>query len=97
MDSYIIEWLNLVVRWIHVIKGIFSRPNGIWRRVDGFDFTVFGFWCRSFLEGISMAFDGSENLQKGPLSTQIPLPRSMVERGRIGIPGNFRVLEVRIA
>ena len=42
MDSNIIEWLNLVVRWIHVIKGIFSRPNGIWRRVDGFDFTVFG-------------------------------------------------------
>ena len=40
MDSNIIEWLNLVVRWIHVIKGIFSRPNGIWRRVDGFDFTV---------------------------------------------------------
>ena len=38
MDSNIIEWLNLVVRWIHVIKGIFSRPNGIWRRVDGFDF-----------------------------------------------------------
>ena len=22
MDSYIIEWLNLVVRWIHVITGI---------------------------------------------------------------------------
>ena len=41
MDSNIIKWLNLVVRWIHVIKGIFSRPNGIWRRVDGFDFTVF--------------------------------------------------------
>ena len=50
-----------------------------------------------FFEGISMAFDGSENLQNGPLSTQIPLPRSMVELGRIGIPGNFRVLEVRIA
>ena len=44
-----------------------------------------------------MVFDGSENLQKGPLSTQIPLPHSMVERGRIGIPGNFMVLEVRIA
>ena len=42
MDSNIIKWLNQVVRWIHVIKGIFSRPNGIWRRVDGFDFTVFG-------------------------------------------------------
>jgi len=42
MDSNIIEWLNLVVRWIHVIKGIFSRPNGIWRRVDWFDFMVFG-------------------------------------------------------
>ena len=44
-----------------------------------------------------MAFDGSENLQKGPLSAKIPLPRSMVERGRIRITGNFRVLEVRIA
>ena len=44
----------------------------------------FGFRCRSFLEGISMAFDGSENLKKGPLSTQIPLPRSMVERGAGG-------------
>ncbi|MDP6211906.1 MAG: urate hydroxylase PuuD, partial [SAR324 cluster bacterium] len=22
MESYIIEWLNLVVRWIHVITGI---------------------------------------------------------------------------
>ena len=44
-----------------------------------------------------MAFDGSENLKKGPLSTQILLPRSMVEHGRIGIPGNFRVLEVSIA
>ena len=57
----------------------------------------FGFRCSSFEEGISTAFDGSENPQKGPLSTQIPLPRSMVERGRIGIPGNFRVLEVSIA
>ena len=57
----------------------------------------FGFRCSSFEEGISMAFDGSENLQKGPLSAKIPLPRSMVERGRIRITGNFRVLEVRIA
>ena len=40
MDSNIIKWLNLVVRWIHVIKGIFSRPNGIWWRVEGFDFGV---------------------------------------------------------
>jgi hypothetical protein len=43
---------------------------------------VFGFRFRPFLEGISMAFDGSENLQKGPLSTQIPLPRSMLELGK---------------
>ena len=42
MDSNIIKWLNQVVRWIHDIKGIFSRPNGILRRVDAFDFTVFG-------------------------------------------------------
>ena len=43
-----------------------------------------------------MAFDSSENPQKGPQSAQVSVPRSMVERGRIGIPGNFRVLEVRI-
>ena len=44
-----------------------------------------------------MAFDSSENPQRGPFSTQIPVPRSTVERGRVGIPGNFRVLKVRIA
>ena len=74
----------------------YHGSNGIWGRVEKFDFTVFGFRCRSFLEGISMAFDGSENLQEGPLSTQIPLPRSMVEHGRIGIPGNFRVRVFRL-
>ena len=60
-----------------------------------------GFWVGFQLgpseKGLYIAFDSSENLQKGPLSTQIPLPHSMVERGRIGIPGNFMVLEVRIA
>jgi hypothetical protein len=44
-----------------------------------------------------MAFDSSENPQKGPLSAQYSVPRSMVEHGRVGIPGNFRVLKVRIA
>ena len=44
-----------------------------------------------------MAFDGSENPQKGPFSTQIPVPPLKVGRGRVGIPGNFRVLKVRIA
>ena len=60
-----------------------------------------GFWVGFQLgpseKGLYIAFDSSENLQKGPLSTQIPLPHSMVERGRIGISGNFMVLEVRIA
>ncbi len=79
------------------LREYFHDSNGIWGLAEGFDLPVFGFRCRSFLEGISMAFDGSENLKKGPLSTQIPLPRSMVKRGRIGVPGNFRVLEVRIA
>ena len=37
-------------------------PMAIWGRVEGFDITVFRFRCRSFLEGISMAFDGYENL-----------------------------------
>ena len=60
-----------------------------------------GFWVGFQLgpseKGLYIAFDSSENLQKGPLSTQIPLPHSMVEHGRIGIPWNFMVLEVRIA
>ena len=42
-----------------------------------------------------MAFDSSENPQKGPLSAQVSVPRSMVEHGRV--LGNFRVLKVRIA
>mgnify|MGYP000092771595 CR=1 FL=1 len=44
-----------------------------------------------------MAFDGFENLQKGPRSTQVSVPPLKVGRGRVGIPGNFRVLKVRIA
>ena len=44
-----------------------------------------------------MDFDSSENPQKRPLSAQYSVPRSMVEHGRVGIPGNFRVLKVRIA
>ena len=57
----------------------------------------FVFRSRSFEEGISMAFDGSENPQKGPQSAQVSVPPSKVGRGRIGMPGNFRVLKVRIA
>ena len=57
----------------------------------------FVFRSRSFEEGISMAFDGSENLQKGPRSAQVSVPPLKVGRGRVGIPGNFRVLKVRIA
>ena len=45
-----------------------------------------GFWVGFQLgpseKGLYIAFDSSENLQKGPLSTQIPLPRSMVELGK---------------
>ena len=44
-----------------------------------------------------MAFDGSENPQKGPRTAQVPVPPLKVGRGRIGIQGNFRVLKVRIA
>ena len=40
-----------------------------------------------------MAFDGFENLQKGPRSTQVSVPPLKVGRGRVGIPGNFRVLK----
>jgi hypothetical protein len=60
-----------------------------------------GFWVGFQLgpsdKGLYMAFVSSENPQKEPLNTQIPLPRSMIERGRIGIPGNFMVLKVIIA
>ena len=44
-----------------------------------------------------MAFDSSENPQKGPLSAQVSVLPLKVEHGRVGIPGNFRVLEVSIA
>ena len=44
----------------------------------------FGFRCSSFEKGLYIAFDSSENLQKGPRSAQIPFPRSRVERGRVG-------------
>ena len=60
-----------------------------------------GFWVGFQLgpseKGLYIVSDGSDNPQKGPFSTQIHMPRSRVECGRIGIPGNFRVLEVRIA
>jgi hypothetical protein len=43
----------------------------------------FGFRCCSFEEGISTAFDGSENPQKGPLSTQVSMPsKSRAREGR---------------
>ena len=57
----------------------------------------FGFRCSSFEEGISMAFDGSGNPQKGPRSAQVSVPPLKVGRGRVRIPVDFRVLEVRIA
>ena len=60
-----------------------------------------GFWVGFQLgpseKGLYIAFDSSENLQKGPRSTQVSVPPSKVERGRIGMQGNFRVLKVRIA
>jgi hypothetical protein len=44
-----------------------------------------------------MAFDSSENPQKGPQSVQVSVLPLKVEHGRVGIPGNFRVLKVRSA
>ena len=43
-----------------------------------------------------MTFVSSENPQKGPRSVQVSVPPLKVGRGRVGIPGDFRVLEVRI-
>ena len=47
--------------------------------------SVFGFGFRycSFEEGISTTSDGSENPQKGPLSTQVSMPsKSRAREGR---------------
>ena len=45
-----------------------------------------------------MAFDSSENPQKGPLSAQYSVPRSKpFGCGRIGIPENFSGVEARVA
>ena len=48
-----------------------------------------GFQLGPTEKGLYIAFDSSENLQKGPLSTKIPLQRSMVESGK---SANFREL-----
>ena len=40
-----------------------------------------------------MAFDSSENPQKGSQSAQVSVPPLKIGRGRVGIPGNFRVLK----
>ena len=59
-----------------------------------------GFWVGFQLgpseKGLYIAFDSSENLQKGPLSTQIPLPRSMVEHGRIFTTSRGSVMKAMI-
>ena len=61
--------------------------------------SVFGFGFRycSFEEGISTTSDGSENPQKGPLSTQVSMPSKRVGLGRVEILGNFRIFKVRTA
>ena len=40
-----------------------------------------------------MAFDSSENPQRGSQSAQVSVPPLKVGRGRVGIPRNFRVLK----
>ncbi|HJO45052.1 MAG: hypothetical protein QF560_08885 [SAR324 cluster bacterium] len=44
----------------------------------------------------SATVDSSLKRLKGLLSAQYSLPPSKVQRGRVGIPGDFRVLEVRV-
>ena len=44
-----------------------------------------------------MALNGSENLQKKTAKHAILLPHSKIGGVGVGIPGNFRVLKVRIA
>ena len=52
---------------------------------------------KSSEKDLDMALDTSGNLQRGPQSVQVSVPPSMVEHGRVGIPGNFSVLKVRSA
>jgi hypothetical protein len=44
-----------------------------------------------------ISFDSYENLQKGQRSAQNFVPPLEVGRGRVGIPGDFSVLEVCVA
>ena len=74
----------------HFVESLGVRSSWVW------DFLI-GFRCSSFEEGISMAFDSSGNLQRGPQSAQVSVPPLKIGCGRVGIPGNFRVLKVRIA
>ena len=62
-------------------------------------------WCLVFGVGFHLgpskkdlyiAFDGTENLQKGQRSAQYSVPPSKVQRGRVGIPGDFSVPAVRV-
>jgi hypothetical protein len=60
----------------------------------------FGFWVGFQLgpskKDLNIAFNGRENRQKGLRSVQVSMPSLKVGLGRAGIPGDFRVLEVRI-
>ena len=60
-----------------------------------------GFWVGFQLgpskKDLNIAFNGRENRQKGQRSAQYSVPPSKAQRGRVGIPGDFRVLEVCVA
>jgi hypothetical protein len=56
-----------------------------------------GFQFGPSKKDLYIAFDGTENLQKGQRSAQNFVPPLKVGRGSVRIPGDFRVLEVRIA
>ena len=60
----------------------------------------FGFWVGFQLgpskKDLNIAFNGRENPQRGPRNTQYSVPPSKVQHRRVGIPGDFSVLEVHV-
>ena len=60
----------------------------------------FGFWVGFQLgpskKDLNIVFNGRENRQKGQRGAQNFVPPSKVGRGRVRIPWDFSVLEVRV-
>jgi len=79
------------------VKRIFSRLQWhlVYLALRCLVFWV-GFQLSPSKKDLYTAFDGTENRQKRPRNAQVSMPPLKVWRWRVGIPGNFRVLKVRI-